>query len=439
MVGEPMFLRKIFGKKPKAPEPQVEKLTIDSLGERLEKLKQGKLAGAQSTLNTSLDRLSEEREALLKDLKTLSDAKPTEEAYPGLHKSALEARRLLADKLTRATSAIQQRREFSTNDLAILDGKLTKMVNLMTDAIATHGRHVRALFGHQLNAIELRLRRLHGLVGEVHAPIERTRGEMRSLDLISSKISSQRELLHRIKSMRTDAKSLENQVAMLEKLIENESDQLARLINSEEFKSLDASGRELERIKREIAQVKDAASSAISGLSRPLRKMEKLVRAGECQMDREMVKVLELCIENPLEVLSSDEKIDSTNTLLQKMIELLEGGEISMGDRERKKRMELARELLEEKRLLKLKEQLTHLHTRKEIQTRAREQTLLLKQKAELEGSIEKHKSDLKHARTTIEDLHRESQRAEKDIDKNLRELEKLATEAIGATIELTS
>ncbi|GAI23862.1 unnamed protein product, partial [marine sediment metagenome] len=65
--------------------------------------------------------------------------------------------------------------------------------------------------------------------------------------------------------MRTDAKSLENQVTMLKKLIENESDQLARLINSEEFKSLDASGRELERIEREIAQVKDATSSAISG------------------------------------------------------------------------------------------------------------------------------------------------------------------------------
>ncbi|MFQ6129529.1 MAG: hypothetical protein ACE5OT_01820 [Candidatus Hadarchaeaceae archaeon] len=434
-----MFFRRIFGKK-KAPEPiQLEKLSIDSLEKRVNKLKQEKLADAQSRLNATLDRLSEEREALLKELKTLSEAEPTEEAYPGLRKTALEARRLLADKLTRATTHLQRRGEFLTNDLAILDGKLTKMVNLMTDAIATHGRHVRALFGPHLNTIELRLRRLHGSVREVHAVIERTRGELRSLDLISSKISSQRELLRRIESMRTDAKSLENQVTMLEKLIGNESDQLARLINSEEFKNLDASGRELERIEREIAQVKDAASSAISGLSRPFRKMEKLVRAGECQMDREMVKVLELCIENPLEVLSSDEKIASTSALLQKMIKLLEGGKISMDDRERKKRMELARELLEEKKLLKLKERLTLLHNRREIQKRAREQTSLFKEKAELEGSIEKHKSDLKHARATIEELHRESQRAEKDIDKNLRELEKLATEAIGATIELTS
>jgi len=439
MVGEPMFLRKIFGKKPKPPEPQVEKLSVDSLEERTNKLKREKLAEAQSTLNIMLDRLSEERAALLKELKTLSDAKPTDEAYPGLHKTALEARRLLTEKLTRAITSIQRRGEFSTDDLAILDGKLTKMVNLMTDAIATHGRHVRALFGPRLNAIELRLRRLHGLVREVHALIEGTRGGMRSLDLISSKISSQRELLHRIESMRTDAKSLENQVTMLKKLIENESDQLARLINSEEFKSLDASGRELERIEREIAQVKDATSSAISGVSRPLRKMEKLVRAGEYQMDREMVKVLELCIENPLEVLSSNEKIASTDALLQKMIELLEEGKISMDDRERKKRMELARGLLDEKKILKLKERLTLLCDRREIQTRAREQTSLFKQKAELEGSIEKHKSDLKHARATIEELHRDSQRAEKDIDKNLRELEKLATEAIGATIELTS
>ena len=167
--------------------------------------------------------------------------------------------------------------------------------------------------------------------------------------------------------------------------------------------------------------------------------MEKLVRAGEWQIDRETVKVLELCIENPLEVLSSNEKIASTDALLQKMIKLLEEEKISMDDRERKKRMELARELLGKKKLLKLKERLTLLQANKEVQKRARERTSLFKQKAELEGSIEKHRADLKHARATIEDFHRESQRAGEDIDKNLREIEKLATEAIGATVKLTS
>ena len=439
MVGELMFLRKIFRKKPKTPEPQVEKLSIDSLEERVNKLKKEKLEKAQSKLNAMLDGLSDAREALLNELKTLSEAEPAGEVYPGLRKTALEARRLLTDKLTRAATDIRRRGEFSTNDLVTLDGKLMKMVNLTTDAIATHSRYIRALFEPNFNAIELCLRRLHGAIREIHALIEGTLGEMRSLDLISSKISSQKELLHRIDGMRTDAKSLENQVAVLEKLIENESNQLARLVNSEEFKGFDASGRELERIEREIAHVRGAASSAISGLSRPLRKMEKLVMAGKCQMDREMVKVLKLCIENPLEVLSSNEKLATTDALLQKMIELLEEGKISMSDRERKKRIELARELLEEKKLLKLKERLTQLHDRREAQKRAREQTSLLKQKAELEGSIEKYRSDLKNTQTNIEELHRESQRAEKDIDKNLRELEKLATEAIGATVELTS
>ncbi|MDH5443091.1 MAG: hypothetical protein OEX16_02155 [Hadesarchaea archaeon] len=434
-----MFLKRIFGKK-KAPEPiHPEKLSIDSLGERVDKLKQEKLSEAQSKLNVMLDRLSEEREALLKELKTFSEAEPTEEVYPGLRKTALEARRLLTDKLTRAVTDIERRGEFSTNNLATLSGKLTKMVNLTTDALATHSRYVQALFGSHFNAIELRLRRLHGLVREVNVIIEGTLREMRSLDSISSKISSRKEILNRIEDMRTNAKSLESQVVVLEKLIENENNQLARLINSEEFKGLDASRRELERIEREIAHVKGAVSSAISGLSRPLRKMEKLVTAGEYQMDREMIKVLELCIENPLDVLSSDEKIASTNALLQKMIELLEEGKISMSDRERSKRIKLARELLEEKKLLKLKERLTHLQANIEAQKRAREQTSLLKQKAELEESIEKYRTDLKRARATIEELHRESQKAEKDIDKNLGETEKLATEVIGATVELTS
>jgi hypothetical protein len=434
-----MFLKRIFGKK-KAPEPiQPEKLSIDSLCERVDKLKQEKLSETQSKLNAMLDKLSEEREALLKDLKTFSEAEPAEEVYPGLHKTALEARRLLTDKLTRAVTDIERRGEFSTNNLAILSGKLTKMVNLTTDALVTHSRYVRALFGSHFNAVELRLRRLHGLIREVNVLIEGTLREMRSLDSISSKISSRKELLNRIEDMRTNAKSLENQTVALEKLIENESNQLARLVNSEEFKNLDASGRELERIEREIAHVKGAVSSAISGLSRPLRKMEKLVTAGEYQLDREMVKVLQLCIENPLEVLSSNEKISTADALLQKMIELLEEGKISMDDRERRKRIKLARELLEEEKILKLKERLTHLHADIEIKKRAREQTSLLQQKAELEESIEKYRTDLKRARATIEELHRESQQAEKDIDKNLREIEKLATEAIGATVELTS
>jgi hypothetical protein len=434
-----MLFKRIFGRQ-KAPEPiQLEKLSIDSLDERVNKLKREKLAGAKSKLTAMLDRLSEERGALLNGLKTLSGAEPTEEAYPGLRKTALEARRLLADKLTRALPDIQWRGEVSSNDLTALDNKLAKMVNLTTDAIATHGRYVRALFGHHLNAIGLHLQRLHDLVREVHVLIEGALGEMRLLDSISSKILSQKELLRRIEMMQTEAKSMDGQVTELEKLIESENTRLARLIGSEEFKRVGALDDEIQRIEREIAQVKSAESSAISGLSRPLRKMQKLVVAGECQMDRENVEVLELCIENPLEVISSNEKIAATEALLQKMIELLEGEKISMSERERRKRVELARELLEKKTLVKLREQLTHLHTSREAQERAREQTPLFKQKAELERLIEKHDSDLKRARATIEELHRESQRAKGEIDENLHELERLATEAIGVNVELTS
>lgn len=435
-----MFIRKLFGKKPpKAPEPVFEELSVDSLEARVDGLKREKLAETNSRLSAILGGLSEERETFLKELKALSEAEPTEDVYAGLRKSAFEARRLLAEKLTRATTYIQKREEFSLQDLKELDDQLAKTVNLTTNAIVTHGRYVRVLFGPPLTAIELRLRRMHGLIKEAHTLIEGTLEKMRSFDSVSSKISSHRQLLHRIQDMRNSANSLKGQVEVLEGLIKEEDKKLEQLVNSEEFKGLDASRRELERIELEVAQVGGAASSAISELNRPLRKMEKLVRVGEYRVDRELIEVLESCIENPLEVLSSEEKIASTHALLKKLLELLEGGKISMGDHERRKRIELARELLEEKKLKKLKQRLVDLEKEREIQKRACEQTPLLKQKTGLEESTQKHRSELDRLRTTIEELNRESQIAEGDVGKNLHELEGLATEAVGTKIVLTS
>jgi hypothetical protein len=434
-----MFLRRLFGKK-KAPEPaQLGKLTIDSLQERVDELKREKLADAQSKLNPLLNRLSGERESLLNGLKTLSKVELTGEVYSGLRKSAIEARRLLVDKLTRAFSAIQPRGEFSTDYLATLNNMLTKTVNLTTDAVAAHGRYVRALFARQFDIIELHLRRLYELAIEIHTLTETTLKEMRSLDSISSKISSRKELFRRIENLQANAKSLEGQTTELEKLIEDESTQLARLVNSKEFKSVDASGRELEQIEHEMANVRGAASSAISALSRPLRKMEKLVAAGKYQMDREEIKILELCIENPLEIFSSGEKLAAAEALLRRMIGLLEEGRISLGDRERKKRTKLASELLEEKRLLELGRRLERLHAQREAKKRAREGSPLLRQRAELERLIKKHRLDLERTRKAIEDLHRESQLTAEEMDKNRGELKKVVSSVLGAELEITS
>ena len=433
-----MFFKRIFGRK-KAPEPiQPEKLSLDSLDERVNELRREKFAETRSKLNTMLDGISEERKSLLKELKNLSEAEPTEEAYPGLQKSALEARRLLTDKLTRALTEVRLQGELSTGDLTTLDGKLAKMVNLTTDAIATHSRYVRALFKPNLDSIELHIRRLHSSAREVHTTVEEAIGSIRSLDSISSKMLSREELLRRIEKMQAEIKLLGDQVAEFERLIESENAQLAQLTSGEEFKRADALGHELRQIEHEIGQVKSEAASAILGISRPLRKMEKLVTTGECQVDREVARVLELCIQNPVEVLYSSEKLASAQAVIQKMLELLEEGKISLSERERKKRMELAREIVEGRKLDRLRERLDLLHSKREVQGRAREQSQLLKRKAELERSIEQHRSDLKRARATIEELHRESELVEKRIEEDSRELEKLTFEVIGARLKLT-
>lgn len=382
------------------------------------------------------DRLLEERGSLINELKTLSEVEPTEEAYPGLHKAAMEARRLLIDKLIRATEGIPRQKSLLNNNLAAFDGELMKIVNLTTDAIVTHGRYVRALFTPQIGAIESRLRELHQLASQMHVIIEEALRGINSLDSISSKINSQKELVQQSDDLQNEIKLLETKASELECLTKSKNDQLAKLIASEEFKRVAKSGLELERIEQGIVQVKSMASGALSDLSRPFRKMEKLVISGGYQLDRELLEVLKLCIENPSEIISSEEKIGATETILKKTVELLSEGKISLDDRERRKKLERARELVG--KLREFWEHLKRLRVQHETQKSAFERSPLLKERAELERSIRAYEVELKQAQANIQELHEKLKRTDEEIKVSQSEIKKMAPNVVGTELEIT-
>jgi chromosome segregation ATPase len=438
MVGERMFLRKIFGKKPEAPQLRAKRLSISSLKEQILKLKQERLAETSSKLNDVLGRLSEERNTFLNELKNLSEAEAAEGVYPALYKSAIEARRLLVDKLTRSLIKFQPQAEISTDMLTSLDEKLTKMVNFTTHAITTHGRYVRMVFGSRMNALQLRLRYLHGLVKEAHALIEEALKKTRSLDSLLSKVESQMELLHRIDAMRDESESMRGRITELEKSIENENTKLARLMESEEFKRAGSLRDEIQRIEQEITRMRDAIASTLSSIGRPLRKMEKLVTSGKYEMNRELEIVLKLCTRDPLAIISSDEKVSAAQSLLQRMSSLLEEGKINLSERDRAKRIEMVREIVREERLAKFKKRLEQLRGEKEERLRVWEQLPHLR-KSELEQAIEKYRAEMKAMQTRIAELDDGLKSAREEADKNRSDLEQLASEVMGTKIEIIS
>jgi hypothetical protein len=431
-----MFFKRIF-KKPPPPKP-VETLSLRDLRGRIRELKHEKLAETQSELNALLDRVSEARETTLGAVETLSKAETTEVIHPGLYKSALEARRLLVDKMNRSLVSFSRPKEITVDVLTSIDERLKRLVNFTTSALATHGRHVRMLFGPQLNTLQLHIRHLHALIREVHALIEKTLNRTRSLDSLLSKVESQIELANQIDVMRSKSEQLIKQATELEKLIENNSIKLAQFMESEEFKRVGSLKDEIQQIEQEITRVKDAVVSTFLSISRPLRKMEKLVADRKYEMNRELEIILKLCIQDPLAIISSDEKISATQSVLQRMSDLLEKGEIDLSERERVKRIEMVQEIMRDEKIKKFKKRLEELQKEREDRLRVWEQLPHLR-KSELEQSIEKRRSNLKNVRTRIEELTRKLESTWESIEKNRAELERLASEMMGAQIRLTS
>jgi hypothetical protein len=434
-----MFLRKMFGKKQAPVEPPVEKLSLGSLESRVRELEQERLSQVQPKLNDLLARLSKERTGILNELKILSQAETTEVVHPGLYKTVFEARRLVVEKLTRSLEDFPQQRDISNDSLASLDEKLTKVVNNTTDAINIHGRYVRLLFSPRLNSVQLRMQQFHALVKEIHAVIKETLDRTHPLESLLSKTRSQVELLRQIDSMQSETKSLAEQATKLEDIIKTEDSQLNQLVGSEEFKQAISLESEVQQVGLEIEDVKNAVSNTFSSVNRPLRKMENLVASGKLEMDRDLVKSLEQCTHEPLSALSSNEKITTAQSLLQRLLDLLKEGKIDLDEREREKRMEITRDMLQGQRLVKFKEQLEKLKETRDAKSQVLGQMSIFKRRVELEKSIEEHRSKLKRVQATIEELNQKLKAAQQDSIKNKDEIEQMASQHIGSKVEIIS
>lgn len=429
-----MFLKRIF-KKPPPQEPVREKLDLDALRERVDDLRKEKFETVKPTLSAVLDETIRARETLLSDLKRLAEANPSEEVHLGLLKTSTEAKKLLVEKIKRALADIERSPELATGALEAFDSKLTKAINLTTDATNIHGRYVGATFGPEFAEIKSGLRGLHELAGRVHETIESILNENRGLDSISSEINLYIELTKLIKKTHDDVKSFEELRKEIENRVKNEKSRLEQLMSSEEFRRAVETGRELKQIELEIKRVEGEVASAFSDISRPLRKLERLISSGGHQMDREKIKTLALCINNPLEITSSDEKISVAGELLRETARLLDEGKIELGWREKKKKLEKIWKLAEG--LKGFKGRLDSLSQQLELRRHDSEHPVQ-KEISELEKSIAQHESELNNIKASIEELSQKSKLTEKEIEEKRANLEKLATEILDAKVELT-
>lgn len=429
-----MFFKRIFKKPPL--EPSVERLSLDTLRERVGKLRVEKLENIKPRINVVLDEIAKKREALLNELKALADASSSEEVHPRLMKTATEAKKLFVEKMTRALADIGHRPELSADAIAAFDGRLTKATNLIADTMVTHGRYVRTVFGHRFSAVQSCLRELHEMAEQAHVVIGEVIRENKNFDLILSEMESQMKLAQNVGETLDAIKSLEQRAMETEERLGKEKERLIQITSSEEFKRVTDSKQELDRIEAEMSRVEGEVVSAMSDLSRPLRKLERLVASGRHHMDRELIKTLELCINSPSAVLFLDEKIADVEALLREATKLLADGKIELDERERRKKLERIRELAAS--LRESKKRLERLGQELGAQKQAAAHPIQT-QVAELEWSIGQREHELKQTKALVEELKNKSGLMEREIEGKRVQIEKLASEALNTKIELTS
>lgn len=413
----------------------VEKLSITDVRERLKKLKAEKMENNRPKLNAVVTRMRKARETLLDELKALADAEPTEEIHPGLMKSATEARTRLVEKMTRVLSEIGGDPDFSVTALANFEEKLTRATNLTTDATVVHGRYVGSVFGSKFSNVQLYLRDLHETFRQTHTTIKEIIDESKSLDSISSEVDAFEALVNGSERMQDEIKSLETHAQNIEETLKEERNQLTQLESGEEFKRATESMWEVNRTKLEINRVEGEVIVAFSEISRPLRKLENLASSGKHPMERGLMKTLELCIENPAEILSSDEKIPSAETLLLQTSKLISENKIDLGEKEKRKKLEKVQELAAG--LRGYKKRLELLNKQLEVQTQVSEHPVQ-KQVARLKHSAEQNESKLKLAKSSAEELGQKLSQTKDEIAKKRVDMEKSLGETLYAKIELT-
>lgn len=433
-----MFLRRLFGKKLKPPPPpEAREFSFESLEEELKNAKGARLDAAKETMGPKI----EEIEGICGTIKTsaeaLAKAEVAEEVHVRLDKTVQEARRLFVDKVTRAADGLRPPGELTWQNLTSFDESLGRAVNLMTDASAAHGRFISILYRHQVQEIYQWIQRMQGLATELRDFIEEKAGEIELFNDVFSKISKQRDLIKRLELMREQKASLEAGAKDLETRVKSEGGELERIVDNQELKHAEGIRRELDNIKQRISRLEGEASSAISSLHRPFKKMKKLVLDGKCPFDRDKMRMLDLCIEEPLNAFLSDEvNLPKLTALLGDVKRAVESGEVELSPREREKRLKQIRAMLDGG-LLELRQRYERALVERAAKGEAYASSPVLKKRAELEKSLGAHRSELERIQSELKEISKDIEKIEDEIKRNKSELEDDASTLLGIKLKV--
>jgi len=428
-------LKKIFKGRPE--EPEIRAISLDELEKEIESLKKDAISGAENASGPMLEELSTLRNRLKDEAETLSGAETKEEVHPRLYKSAGEAKRLLIDKISRSTDGMGPPSEVTWENLQSFNSTLTRAVNLLGKAVTSHGRYVGMLFGQEMQMIGRLAQRTQGVAGRLNDALEHAKSRIHELDEISSAVARYRELVQRSETLRDRLNSLEARVGELQKVQAKETEEIEHLTKSDDFRKLEDLEKRRSNLEGELKGVQSSINSAVSSIARPLRKMRKLATAGEYPLDRGAHKALDSYLDDPFQaVFSETDDLPNFASILRHLQKIIQEEKIKLRPRERRKKLEHIKELLEHRTLAGLREKYTRLEGELKAAREGYEQSPLLKQKSQLENSLESHRSGLKKTKDETVAAREELNETQREFEETKQKIKEAASKVLGVQIK---
>jgi len=337
-----VFLRRIFGERKEVPRQQI---SLEALRSELVGLRESRLRSCEEDLRRIVAEIVSCRDGLLRSIDSLCGARPSADVHSGLLKAGESARRLLSEKLRRALAELRPPSDFSASGLGDFNARLAKSINLTTDAMVAHGRYVRAVFERECRDVVMGLEEIQRLSREMHEAgqrvlqdVERIESLIREIDSALSLRSSMLQESGRVGEMEARASSLDSRIS-------EERKKLEELRSSEQYTVEAGMRREEGIVEEELRKFRNEVCARFSEVSRPLKKVRKLVEEGAHGMEKEKVRVLGICMEDPLHLFSDSSLLSCAAEVLGEVARLIEERKVELEERERKKKLEKVRKL----------------------------------------------------------------------------------------------
>lgn len=410
-----------MGEKEKEEKPeaeQLQRLSLEKLRKKVEDRKSHPIQKSEADIGSILGKISEAKKEIENLSSDLASAEPDEEIHPNVYKSAKEARRLLLQKMDRAVEKIDTPSKEEWRKLLDFNRSLQDAVNLLKNANLNHGGQAATVFEEEVNRLTRLIDKIQPLSSELNTSLRKIKLNLDDLGEILEEISRREDLLDRKRDLKDGLEELKNQKGEIEKEYKRVADSLDSLKRSDRFEELKEMKGEIKELSQQKDQIRGKIETTISKLKRPLRKMNKMIERDEHMVGKEVLDALDSYLKEPVETtLSEEEGLPKFRSMLKELENVLQG-KMKLDDRERGKRLQEVRDILQKNKLSELQEKFFEIESGQTELKKERKSSSLLEKKERLENSFEKKKSNL----SKVEKRIKESEKELRDIRRQIKE-----------------